>query len=630
MHARPGGATGVREEVRSVAGTLDAADLAKRLGRGFALLRAEDISVDVLLACEAGQGSPTLRRRRDAFADRLIARHWSPERRVELFGAALMPPNLARDAVRVAYTNMAALGGAVGDTQGGPTARHVVYVDVEQRLERFVASHGVGPLAQALWVNRIREHARALDFYHPMAEADFASGRLHLPAFPDFCAEDLLWATATGRMRMAVADRRVCVTLTARGRQRWQAVQEAWHRCQADEERERLRQRLTWLRHGTLYESLVDRVAPDHQDVRHELFRLTRLWPGATVLDVGSGYGPGLIEPGGVADIVGTRGQVIALDPQDHLLRMLAEAARRRGLHRLRTVVGIGERIPLPSASVDVVLSQASLQFMDVRAFIAEAWRVLRPGGRLAAFYPLGGYGRHSPYLQQALALVRAHSGDAPPSRPPFSHDPETVKGWMAEAGFEFVTDQMVSGRHQFPRPQDLPLFLIQTIRLLQRDVVHLPWQAQQERTKQVEAELIALGERVPEAERFADWYAALLVACKPDALTAPERQQPPPEVIALGDGVGVLVREDVVLAGGRPLPVPPSAARVLRALARARGPLRTEALLARVGGMSRQTLYNAVAALRQALPPPTGILLKRGVGYILVRDSPDEVPGHR
>jgi SAM-dependent methyltransferase len=614
-----------------VAEALDVADLARDLERVFGQLRAEDISVDVLLACEVGPGPTALRRRRDLFAERLVARYWSPERRVERFGVALMPPNLARDAVRVAYLNMAALGGAVGDPmQAGVTARHVVYVDVEQRLERFAASHGLGPLAQALWVNRILEHMRALEYYQPMPEEDFASGRLHLPAFPEFCAEDLLWATATGRMEIALVDRRVCVRLTPYGRARWQAVQAAWVRCRADEERERLRQRLTWLRHGNLYEGLLDRIAPDHWDLRQRFYRLIPLWPGAVVLDVGSGFGPGLLEPGGVADIVGPRGQVIALDPQDHLLRLLAERARRRGLRHVRTVVGIGERIPLPSASVDVVLAQTSLQFMDLRGFLAEAWRVLRPGGRVATFYPLGGYGRRSPYLQRAMAAVRQVMGDGASAPPPFIPEPEEVKAALREVGFQLQGEERASGYHRFTRPQDLPLFLLHTVRLLQRDVVHLPWQAQRERIRQAEAALLALNEGVPQEERTADWEAFLLVASRPDETDLLEREQVAPEAIPLGRGVRVLLHEDVVLADDRPLPVPPAAARVLRVLARAGRPLATDALLARLGGMSRQTLYNAVAALREALPPSTSILLKRGVGYMLRIDDPHVAPEHR
>lgn len=599
---------------------VDPADPLPELEHHLALLRGQEISVDLFLGCEIGEVPLALRRRCEASVAALLARDWSPERRAELFGCTLIPPHLVRDAARVAYINMAALAGAVGPESMASRHLHATYADVERRLQRFVAARGWRPLVHAFWAHRMYEHARAIDWYRPMPEEDFASGRLHLPAYPEFCSEDLLWGVATGRLQLVSVHGRVCICFTAAGERRWQVLKAAWEGAHALEERERLRQRWTWLTHGALYETMIDRVVPDHHSLRRTLYDLVQLWPGAVVLDVGSGYGPGLLEPGGVVDRVGARGSVIALDPQEHPLRVLAATARRRGRRQVRTVVGIGERMPLPSGSVDVVLSQGALQFIDIEAFFAEAARVLRPNGLIAMFFPLEGYGRHSPYFQQARAIVsslRDGHGLASTMR---LCDPADVRRHLVSAGFHVVSERAVHGRHVFARPQDLPLFMLQTIRFMQRDLADLPWREQQDRVQQLEAELTALGERLPPEARLVDWSVALMVAAKGVSPFVGAVDEPPePDGVPVGSRVLVRARADVILLDGKRLRVPPAAARVLRALAQSSGPLTTDALLARTEGMSRQTMYNALAALRQALPAPLTILLKRGHGYVIV-----------
>lgn len=600
-----------------VAAKRDAPDLLRRFDQDLALLRHEDISADVFLGCEVGTPPPAFRRRCVSFVERALARFWSPQQRLHLFGDMLLPPDLAREALSIAYTNTAALAGAFSPegTLLRYAARYTLYAEIDERLERFILAHGLGPLLRVFWIHRMFEHYRALEFYHPMAEVDFATGRLHLPAFPDFCRQDLLWAVATGRVSVKRVDDRVCVVMTRRGRERWEAGRRFWDEAHALEERERLRQRLAWLRRGATYETILDRIAPDHQEVRARFYRTTGIWPGAVVLDVGAGHGPGITAPGGVADLVGPRGQVIALDPQEHPLRVLAENARRRGLRNVRTLVGVGERMPLASSSVDIVLSQGSLHFMHVEAFLAEAHRVLRPGGVLALTFPLPGYGSKAPYFREAMALAAALAD----SQAPWAQllpDPERVRAAVTAAGFDITCVDQMEGRNDFTEPQDLALFLLETVRLLQRGLSNLPWAAQRERIQQIQGQLALLADRFPPAERFANWSGCTIVASKP----APTGlvQEPPSDAIAVSDRVWVLMHEDAVLADGRLLPVAPSAARVLRVLAQAEAPLPTETLLARAGGMSRQTLYNAVNALRRALPSPTRVLLKRRIGYVL------------
>lgn len=105
------------------------------------------------------------------------------------------------------------------------------------------------------------------------------------------------------------------------------------------------------------------------------------LQPGETVLDIGCGGG---IDTLLAARAVGATGQAIGLDITEAMLELAAASARANGLDNTRFVRGAMEDIPLPNASVDVVISNGAFNLAaDKDRVFAEARRVLRPTGRL-------------------------------------------------------------------------------------------------------------------------------------------------------------------------------------------------------------------------------------------------------
>ena len=111
-------------------------------------------------------------------------------------------------------------------------------------------------------------------------------------------------------------------------------------------------------------------------------FDLADLQPGESVVDLGSGSG---MDAFYAADLVGPTGHVYGVDfTQEQLdkARRLAEAA---GLTQVEFREGRIEKLPLPDAAVDCVISNGVINLCpDKQAVFAEAARVLRPGGRLA------------------------------------------------------------------------------------------------------------------------------------------------------------------------------------------------------------------------------------------------------
>jgi arsenite methyltransferase len=106
------------------------------------------------------------------------------------------------------------------------------------------------------------------------------------------------------------------------------------------------------------------------------------LHEGETVLDLGSGAGADVLIS---ARRVGPSGRAIGLDMTDEMLELARANAAQEGVGNVEFVKGYIEDIPLPDASVDVVISNCVINLAgDKHAAIAEAARVLRPGGRLA------------------------------------------------------------------------------------------------------------------------------------------------------------------------------------------------------------------------------------------------------
>ena len=109
---------------------------------------------------------------------------------------------------------------------------------------------------------------------------------------------------------------------------------------------------------------------------------LADLQPGEVVLDLGSGGGIDVLLS---ARRVGPTGKAYGLDMTDEMLALARENQEKAGLTNVEFLKGEIETIPLPDESVDVVISNCVINLSpDKDRVLAEALRVLRPGGRFA------------------------------------------------------------------------------------------------------------------------------------------------------------------------------------------------------------------------------------------------------
>src|SRR3954463_5729105 len=109
---------------------------------------------------------------------------------------------------------------------------------------------------------------------------------------------------------------------------------------------------------------------------------LIELRPGETVLDLGSGGGIDVLLS---AKRVGPTGKAYGLDMTEEMLALARENQRQAGVTNVEFLKGEIENIPLPDNSVDVLISNCVINLSaDKDRVLAEAFRVLKPGGRFA------------------------------------------------------------------------------------------------------------------------------------------------------------------------------------------------------------------------------------------------------
>jgi ubiquinone/menaquinone biosynthesis C-methylase UbiE len=180
---------------------------------------------------------------------------------------------------------------------------------------------------------------------------------------------------------------------------------------------------------------------------------LLSLQPGARVLEVGCGTGASALP---AAAAVGPAGFVLGLDVADKLLARARDKALSGGFDNVSFECRDMTASGLPDAHFDAVISVFSIFFVeDMGRLLAELWRMLRPGGKLAvttwgrdAFEPCAGMFREE--------VLRKRPGQAQTLRPwERLSDEHGIRGLFNAAGLSEPAVQSVSDRQPLCGPDD-------------------------------------------------------------------------------------------------------------------------------------------------------------------------------
>ena len=184
----------------------------------------------------------------------------------------------------------------------------------------------------------------------------------------------------------------------------------------------------------------LDVVEAPEGGQRHsaELIALAELRPGASVLDVGGGYGePSLT----AARVVGPEGHVVCTDISEEMLATARDRADEAGITNVEFIARDAEDLDYDDETFDAVISRATLMFLpDVAGTLRRLHGFLRPGGRLAAsvWGPISAvqFAAAFPVVAQELELP-----PPPPGQPgAFAlSDPARLAALVTEAGFRDV-----------------------------------------------------------------------------------------------------------------------------------------------------------------------------------------------
>ncbi len=155
---------------------------------------------------------------------------------------------------------------------------------------------------------------------------------------------------------------------------------------------------------------------------------LAQLNPGEIVLDLGSGGGIDVLPS---AQRVGPTGMAYGLDMTDEMLALANENKRKAGAGNVEFLKGEIENIPLPGNSVDVIISNCVINLSaDKDRVLREAFRVLKPGGRLAVSDVVTRGEMPAEIRQSVLAWVGCIAG---------ALEENEYRGKLALVGFEQI-----------------------------------------------------------------------------------------------------------------------------------------------------------------------------------------------
>lgn len=184
------------------------------------------------------------------------------------------------------------------------------------------------------------------------------------------------------------------------------------------------------------------------KDLNRQIFEATQTNRGDSVLEVAAGNGSFTVK---AADRVGDEGSVTATDISETMVDFTRELARHHGFSNVETMVMNGEDLEFEDNTFNSVFCLISLMlFADPQSAVAEAYRVLEPGGYYAA--TVFNKPETTPWMALAAKIAMKHAGREMP--------PPGTPGLFALGNAEYLEQKLIYAGFDDIEVRSLPMTL--------------------------------------------------------------------------------------------------------------------------------------------------------------------------
>lgn len=427
----------------------------------------------------------------DAGIRDLQQRFWTEPQRASALGTLPVFDSLVHQCLRTCALSTSCLRAVWAGLPRIPAEPQVHTVMAD--LQAFALRNGLGPIVRASLGILAHDDIAALGYYSGMREEDFLQGRLHRPWVEGTLSEELSLMLAVQSAELELRGGVRYVSLTPYGRQRGAELREQLLAAGYLKRRVQALYIAHFDMHTADYDRLFDRIIPSVPAARSRLLEVFSPASASRVLEIGSGTGIFTFETG-LAQAIGPRGEISALEPAQEMMAVARLRAQRHGVKNVRFVQGRAEAIPFEDGLFDGVVGSLVLHFTDAEQTFRECSRILRPAGQMAMLWMFAWDIRESEafleWMQPLEALMQRPQESGFSSRRFLTE--ERARDLAQDAGFTDIRTEKMALRHELWHVEDLVRAML-TLSLYQQEFQQLPFAARQDLIR----ELIARGERI-------------------------------------------------------------------------------------------------------------------------------------
>ncbi len=419
----------------------------------------------------------------DRIASDTVDLNWTEEEKIEAFGAFPLSERVPKTAV---YEIIASSALSIAHYKFGDfEIYHEQIMEAVGLLNQFIADYGFGTVLMLYGLVTSFENAQVLHYYGKVPEKTFNLGSWHRPWVDYSLSDELFWGMFSGNYQIEIHDSTRYVSLTNRGKQVYLENIRTLDECGYLTRRVRQLQ----IHNFTFYQNyseVANEFWPNMMQLRKNFLAWSGVQPGMRVLELGCANGLFTFDAG-LADLVGEKGQVVAIDPSMGMVYRANKRKEERNADGVTIVQAAAEHLPFESDSFDAVVAFNSLHFMDLTQALREVMRVIRPEGFFATAHPLKFNMAENKLVQEWMEpitkLAKSRVGDNAKNQAPIDYQksPEEILDEFVNAGYLHIEQTLPKAANFFKDPETVVNHVIRGVGWMQEELSMVPWKARED-----------------------------------------------------------------------------------------------------------------------------------------------------